>query len=211
MIFLLLGFASACCAAPLRILPVGDSFTAGRNQSYLEPLSALLHRAGIEHEFVGRACELLVPKHPTIAPIVGCSSMRGHQAFWGWTASDVLHGRPGTSLGKLEGKPDAALIDLHHNSLSCTPEWLEDVGPFEVVFVLIGINDAAKGLVGDFKTHYSSIVSILAGLPFKPHIFLGKPLPVLSREFESSSQSVSKLVAEVANEQGIFLLSTVVA
>jgi hypothetical protein len=96
-------FASACCAAPLRILPIGDSFTAGRNQSYLEPLSGMLLGAGIEHEFVGRACELLVPKHPTIAPIVGCSSMRGHQAFWGWTASDVLNGRPGTSLGKLDG------------------------------------------------------------------------------------------------------------
>lgn len=101
---LLAALASICCAAPLRILPIGDSFTAGRNQSYIEPLAHLLQQNGIEHQFVGRACELLVPKHPTIAPIVGCGSMRGHQAFWGWTASDVLHGRPGTSLGKLDGK-----------------------------------------------------------------------------------------------------------
>ena len=107
---LLAAFTSFCCAAPLRVLPIGDSFTAGRNQSYLEPLSVFLQRDGIEHEFVGRACELLVPKHPTIAPLVGCSSMRGHQAFWGWTASDVLHGRPGTSLGKLEGERPGVLV-----------------------------------------------------------------------------------------------------
>ena len=104
VVVLFAALASSCCAAPLRILPIGDSFTAGRNQSYLEPLSEFLQRESIDHEFVGRACELLVPKHPTIAPIVGCSSMRGHQAFWGWTASDVLHGRPGTSLGKLDGE-----------------------------------------------------------------------------------------------------------
>ena len=36
--------------------------------------------------------------------------MRGHQAFWGWTASDVLHGRPGTSLGKLEGERRGVLV-----------------------------------------------------------------------------------------------------
>lgn len=110
---LFVALASSCCAAPLRVLPIGDSFTAGRNQSYLEPLSALLQRDGIEHEFVGRACELLVPKHPSIAPIVGCSSMRGHQAFWGWTASDVLHGRPGTSLGKLDGKRTSRRASAH--------------------------------------------------------------------------------------------------
>jgi hypothetical protein len=121
---LFVALASSCCAAPLRVLPIGDSFTAGRNQSYLEPLSALLQRDGIEHEFVGRACELLVPKHPTIAPIVGCSSMRGHQAFWGWTASDVLHGRPGTSLGKLDGeasrRPSAHCTALIFYKQHCT-------------------------------------------------------------------------------------------
>lgn len=109
--------------------------------------------------------------------------MRGHQAFWGWTASDVLHGRPGTSLGKLE-------------------EWLEDVGPFDVALVLLGINDAAKGLASDFKTHYSSIVSAIAGLPFKPDIILAKPLPILSREFVASSQVIANAVEETGRDSG---------
>jgi hypothetical protein len=81
-------------------------------------------------------------------------------------------------------------------------EWLEDVGPFDAALVLLGINDAAKGLAGDFKTHYSSIVATLAALPFKPEIYLAKPLPMLSREFDTSSQTIAGSVEEVGRNQG---------
>ena len=86
-------------------------------------------------------------------------------------------------------------------ALSAT-EWLADVGPFDAALVLLGINDAAKGLAGDFKTHYSSIVATLAALPFKPEIYLAKPLPMLSREFDTSSQSIAASVEEVGRTQG---------
>jgi hypothetical protein len=76
------------------------------------------------------------------------------------------------------------------------------VGPFDAALVLLGINDAAKGLAGDFKMHYSSIVSMLATLPFKPEIYLAKPLPMLSREFDTSSQSIAASVEEVGRTQG---------
>jgi hypothetical protein len=85
-------------------------------------------------------------------------------------------------------------------------EWLEDVGPFDVALVLLGVNDAAKGLASDFKLHYSIIVSKLAGLSFKPALILGKPLPLLSREFVSSSQIISTSVDEVGRDQGACLL-----
>jgi lysophospholipase L1-like esterase len=91
-----------------------------------------------------------------------------------------------------------ALLVLTHRA----PEWLEDVGPFDVALVLLGINDAAKGLAGDFKTHYSSIVSLVAGLSFKPGVILGKPLPMLSREFVASTQAIAKLVDDVGRDQG---------
>ena len=81
-------------------------------------------------------------------------------------------------------------------------EWLEDVGPFDVALVLLGINDAAKGLAGDFQTHYGSIVSALAALPFKPDIMLAKPLPMLSREFVASSQVITNAVEETARVHG---------
>lgn len=81
-------------------------------------------------------------------------------------------------------------------------EWLEDVGPFDVALVLLGINDAAKGLASDFKTHYSSIVSAIAGLPFKPDIILAKPLPMLSREFVASSQVIANAVEETGRDSG---------
>ncbi len=81
-------------------------------------------------------------------------------------------------------------------------EWLEDVGPFDVALVLLGINDAAKGLASDFKTHYSSIVSAIAGLPFKPDIILAKPLPILSREFVASSQVIANAVEETGRDSG---------
>ncbi len=71
-----------------------------------------------------------------------------------------------------------------------------------MALVLLGVNDAAKGLASDFKMHYSSIVSKLAGLAFQPELILGKPLPMLSREFVSSSQMISTSVDEVGREQG---------
>jgi lysophospholipase L1-like esterase len=81
-------------------------------------------------------------------------------------------------------------------------EWLEDVGPFDVALVLLGVNDAAKGLASEFKTHFGSIVSTLSGLSFKPELILGKPLPLLSREFVASSQMISNSVEDVGREQG---------
>ncbi len=71
-----------------------------------------------------------------------------------------------------------------------------------MALVLLGINDAAKGLAGDFKTHYSSIVSAIAGLPFKPDIILAKPLPMLSREFVASSQVIANAVEETGRNSG---------
>ena len=82
------------------------------------------------------------------------------------------------------------------------PEWLEDVGPFDVALVLLGINDAAKGLASEFKTHYSNIVSNVASLSFKPGVILGKPLPMLSREFVASTQIIATSVDEVGRDQG---------
>lgn len=83
---------------------------------------------------------------------------------------------------------------------------MEDIGPFDVALVLLGVNDAAKGLAHEFKIHYSSIVSMLAALPFKPELILGKPLPMLSREFVSSSQLISSSVEEVGRDKGTFYL-----
>ena len=101
----------------------------------------------------------------------------------------------------------AARVGLARRCLTFfATEWLEDVGPFDVALVLLGVNDAAKGLAGDFKTHFSSIVSILAGLSFKPALILGKPLPLLSRDFVSSSQMISTYVVEVGREQGTLFL-----
>ncbi len=99
----------------------------------------------------------------------------------------------------------AARVDLARRCLTFfATEWLEDVGPFDVALVLLGVNDAAKGLASEFKTHFSSIVSTLAGLSFKPALILGKPLPLLSREFVSSSQMISTFVEEVGRDQGTF-------
>jgi hypothetical protein len=67
---------------------------------------------------------------------------------------------------------------------------------------MLGINDAAKGLASDFKTHYNSIVSILTGLTFKPQIVLAKPLPMLSREFVASAQLIANSVEEIGRDQG---------
>ncbi len=99
----------------------------------------------------------------------------------------------------------AARVGLARRCLTFfATEWLEDVGPFDVALVLLGVNDAAKGLATEFKTHFSSIVSTLAGLSFKPALILGKPLPLLSREFVSSSQMISTFVEEVGHDQGTF-------
>jgi hypothetical protein len=88
------------------------------------------------------------------------------------------------------------------DSYASCAEWLEDVGPFDVALVLLGINDAAKGLANEFQAHYSSIVVLLAALPFKPEIILAKPLPILSREFVASSQVIAKSVEQVALDHG---------
>lgn len=160
---LMIGRASA---DPLRIMPLGDSITAGTTDptweapftfGYRGPLYTRLSKAGYSFQFVGASPEPTngipygVP--PTIVgPDLRTVNQNGHRGYGGSCISDILNGNgydPGVVAALNADNPD-------------------------IVLLMIGINDVARyGNGGDpaaAKTQLEALVSTI--LTTKPDVNL---------------------------------------
>lgn len=153
-------------AEPLRIMPLGDSITAGTTDptweapftfGYRGPLYTRLTKAGYNFQFVGASPEPLngIPygMPPTIVgPDLRSVNQNGHRGYGGSSISDILNGNgydPGVVAALNADNPD-------------------------VVLLMIGINDVARyGNGGDpaaAKSQLNSLVSTI--LTTKPDVNL---------------------------------------
>jgi lysophospholipase L1-like esterase len=130
-------------AEPLRIMPLGDSITAGYvdNYSWKTPftfgyrgrLHTLLTRAGYDFQFVGESSEpfdgqLGVPKIVTVPDLRPLGQNR-HRGYGGSVIGNLIQGMPKTNGG--------------------LAAWLKADQP-DIVLLMIGINDIAHfGNVGE--------------------------------------------------------------
>lgn len=121
-----------------RILPVGDSITAGTGfvGGYRKILEARLKAIGVRFTYVGRSD----PYHPMDMPF--------HEGHSGWTTTEILEGRPGDLSGDLEGwmkryKPDTVLLMAGTNDKDSEPA--RQIAMLATIFRL---NPRAKVVVG---------------------------------------------------------------
>jgi lysophospholipase L1-like esterase len=113
-------FASPLAAAPLRLLPLGDSITQGGGKhdheySYRWPLFQMLVDEGIEVEFIGSMNRGLNEK-PTVWPSTYKDRPFSniHEGHYGWKTGKILTEIPGW-MPQWQAPPDIALIHLGTN------------------------------------------------------------------------------------------------
>lgn len=101
-------------ARALRVMPLGDSITEGRNGSatYRYWLQKELARAGLAVDFVGSRCGVFGgrPRFDDFDP--------DHEGHWGWTTAQVLD-----RIGEWAraARPDVVLVHLGTNDLVRDP------------------------------------------------------------------------------------------
>ncbi|MBI2963070.1 MAG: cellulose-binding protein [Deltaproteobacteria bacterium] len=106
--------AAGAAAAPLRIMPLGDSITEGAagSASYRYWLAKDLAKAGVDFDFVGSAHGVRGG-----APRFGDFDA-DHEGHWGWTTGQVL-----SRIGDwaAAGRPDVVLVHLGTNDVVGAP------------------------------------------------------------------------------------------
>ena len=105
-------------AAPIRILPLGDSITQGGRRDRLEysyryPLYFMLAKAGYRVDFIGSLTTGL--EADAVWPDRdGIAFDPDHEGHYGWTTAQVAEKLPGW-MAKYPSPPDVALIHLGSN------------------------------------------------------------------------------------------------
>lgn len=130
-------------AAPLRILPLGDSIThADANHlGYRYRLWVKLVDAGIDFDLIGslRSNHLGNPQWPLYK---GRLFDRDHEGHWGWRADEILSGPAGQEKDKLSEwlkgyTPDIVLIHLGTNDILRHQKVAETVDELKQIMVVL--------------------------------------------------------------------------
>jgi lysophospholipase L1-like esterase len=166
--------ATRASAAPLRIMPLGDSITAGYvdNYTWKTPftfgyrgrLYTLLTKAGYKVQFVGGSPEpfdgqLGVPKK-VVGPDLRRLKQDFHRGYGGTVFSDLANGMPST-----------------HGGLA---DWLKADNP-DIVLLMMGINNIARfGNTGDpiaVEKELQSLVQTIVDTKPAAHVIIAQIAP----------------------------------
>jgi lysophospholipase L1-like esterase len=121
-----------------RILPIGDSITAGVGfqGGWRKMLQEALAAEGITFTFVGRSD----PRHPMEQPF--------HEGHSGWTTGQLLDGRPGEMVGNIRTwvtryKPDTVILMAGTNDRKPDP-----AAQVQMIADILNVNPKIKVIVG---------------------------------------------------------------
>ncbi len=172
-------------AAPIKLLPIGDSITQGRSAkgpespatfSYRYPLWQLFVDAGIDVDFVG-SMKGGFEGDPAWDDYKSKPFDRDHEGHWGWSPASV-----GDQF----------------------PKWVKGYAAPDIALILLGTNDADKpeAIPTSVSAHRGMIqalrsrnpqVSILIGLPFQEW----KPFPEMRQAYQKLAAELNSPVSRV--------------
>jgi lysophospholipase L1-like esterase len=135
--------------APVKILPLGDSITQGRefSQSYRYPLWKKLVDSDIEFDFVGSLTENFTGT-PDFPDYKGLSFDRDHEGHWGFRVDQILSSVLPGSL--IDYDVDLALIHLGTNDVIQGQTTFSTINELEQIITLLrDKNSAVKILLAE--------------------------------------------------------------
>jgi lysophospholipase L1-like esterase len=151
-------------AAPIRIVPIGDSITQGGRKdreeyTYRYPLFYQLKAAGYDVDFIGSLNKGLNGEAQWPAKD-GVAFDPDHEGHYGWKTAKVRDELPGW-MAKWQGAPDIALIHLGTNDQGSKDFQAEIIGPLkEMIAKLREKNPRVVVLIGHLNFNGGTALQI---------------------------------------------------